>query len=57
MLVGLDAREVWSNEDEGGTSVAFDAEANRLLMGGHGANRQAGWPALASWIERRAGFF
>ncbi len=35
MLVGLDAREVWSNEDEGGTSVAFDAEANRLLMGGH----------------------
>ena len=35
LLVGLDAREVWSNFNEGGTSVAFDAEASRLLMGGH----------------------
>ena len=35
LLVGFDAREVWRNVDHGGTSVAFDAEASRVLLGGH----------------------
>jgi len=35
LLVGLDAREVWRELDHGGTSVAFDAEAGRVLLGGN----------------------
>ena len=35
LLVGLNARAVWRELDHGGTSVAFDAEANRVLLGGH----------------------
>jgi len=35
LLVGLDARAVWRELDHGGTSVAFDAVASRVLMGGH----------------------